>query len=107
MSSVLVVATPWSDIIMVETWPAIARDPPTSPQTSLAHHGQGIRRSHTHRGVHLKECAVVSAGGGPGGGCARTPAGTHLHLHVVGVGNPITVQGLARLEARRGESRQL
>jgi hypothetical protein len=44
-------------------------------------------------------------GGGPGGGCARRPVGTHLHLLVVG--NPIAVPCLARLGARRGKNRQL
>jgi hypothetical protein len=38
-----------------------------------------------------------SAAGGPGGGCARRPDGTHSHLLVVGVGNPIAVLGLAPL----------
>jgi hypothetical protein len=42
--------------------------------------------------------------GGPGGGCARMPVGTHPHLLVVGVGNPIAVPSLARLGARRVKS---
>jgi hypothetical protein len=43
--------------------------------------------------VYTKSC-------GPGGGYARTPAGIHLHLHVVGVGSPIAVPCMARLKAR-------
>jgi hypothetical protein len=37
--------------------------------------------------------------------CARRPVGTHPHLLVVGIGNPIAVHGLARStgRARRGE----
>jgi hypothetical protein len=35
------------------------------------------------------------------------PVGTHPHLLVVGVGNPIAVRGLARLGARRGEMQGL
>jgi hypothetical protein len=47
------------------------------------------------------------SGGGPGGGCARMPVGTHPHLLVVGVGSPIAVPYLVRLGARRGEIRRL
>jgi hypothetical protein len=47
------------------------------------------------------------SGGGPGGGYARTPAGTHPHLRVVGNGNPMAVSGLARLGSRRDGNRLL
>jgi hypothetical protein len=35
------------------------------------------------------------------------PVGSHPHLLVVGVGNPIAVPGLARLGARRSEIRRM
>jgi hypothetical protein len=55
------------------------------------------------RGAHWRR-----SGGGPGGGCARGPVGTHAHrLLVVGASNPIAVPCLARLGARRGEIRRL
>jgi hypothetical protein len=47
------------------------------------------------------------SGGGPGGGCARMPVGTYPHLLVAGAGNYIAVSRMARLGARRGETRQL
>jgi hypothetical protein len=51
--------------------------------------------------------AMAPAGGGPEGGCARMPVGTHPHLLLVGAGNSIAVPSLARLGARRGEIRRL
>jgi hypothetical protein len=47
------------------------------------------------------------SGGGSRGGCARRPVGTHPHLFVVGVGNPIAVLCLVRLGAKRVETRRL
>jgi hypothetical protein len=53
--------------------------------------------------VYMKSCGAHRRrnGGGPGGGYARTPAGIHLHLHVVGVGSPIAVPCMARLNVGR------
>jgi hypothetical protein len=46
-------------------------------------------------------------GGVPGGGCAMQARRHSPRLLVVGDGNPMAVQGLARLGARRGENRQM
>jgi hypothetical protein len=50
---------------------------------------------------------TAPAGGDPGVGCARRRVGTHDHILVMGVGNPIAVPCMARLGARRGEIRRL
>jgi hypothetical protein len=60
------------------------------------------RRWHTV-GLDFLTHLHVAPGGGPGGGCARRPVGTHHHLFVVGADNPIAVLCLARQGARRGE----
>jgi hypothetical protein len=39
---------------------------------------------------------LAPAGGGPEGGYARTPVGTHPHLLVMDVGNPVAVPCTAR-----------
>jgi hypothetical protein len=57
--------------------------------------------------MHGRRLSPVPAGGGPGGGCARTPVGTHPHLLVVGADNPIALPSLARLGDRHGEIRRL
>jgi hypothetical protein len=36
------------------------------------------------------------SGGGPGGGCPRSPVGTYLYLHAVGASNHVAVPCLAR-----------
>jgi hypothetical protein len=64
---------------------------------------------HIDRDVVLKIRWVRGArrrrsGGGPRGGCARMPAGTHPHLHVVGASNPIAVPYMERLGAGPGEN---
>jgi hypothetical protein len=67
------------------------------------------------RGLSQKHTSQIGGPGacrrrrssGPGGGCARTLVGTHLHLLVVDVGNLMAMPCLARLGARRSEIRRL